>query len=62
MSPEILGFLNSVVYQDRLSMDFDHKEVTLSLGGKSVAGKMAIFDDTLMDPVSEYIGKLAIFE
>jgi hypothetical protein len=51
-----------VVYEDRLSMDFDHKEVSLTLGTKSTAGKMAVFDDTLSDPISEYIGKLAIYE
>ncbi len=43
-------------------MDFDHKEVSLTLGTKSTAGKMAVFDDTLSDPISEYIGKLAIYE
>jgi hypothetical protein len=62
INPEILGLIHSVVYEDRLSMDFDHKEVTLTLGMKSSAGKMAVFDDTLSDPVSEYIGKLAIYE
>jgi hypothetical protein len=60
--PDILGLIHSVVYEDRLSMDFDHKGVTLTLGTKSSAGKMAVFDDMLSDPVAEYIGKLAIYE
>jgi hypothetical protein len=62
LSPEILGLVHSVVYEDRLSMDFDHKEVSSTLGTKPTAGKMVVFDDTLLDPISEYIGKLAIYE
>ncbi len=66
LSPEILGLVHSVVYEDRpwdrLSMDFDHKEVSLTLGTKPTVGKMVVFDDTLIDPISEYIGKLAIYE
>jgi hypothetical protein len=62
VSTELLGIIRSVVYEDRLSMDFDHKEVTLTIGMKPQGGKITVYNDTLLDPITEYMGILAYYD
>ena len=62
VSKEILGITKSVKYEDRLGMDFDHKEVILTIGRSVQPGKITVFDDTLRDEVVNYVGPLAIYE
>ena len=38
MDKEILGLVKNVWYEERLGRDFDHKEVTVKLGGFSKKG------------------------
>jgi hypothetical protein len=52
VSPEILDWISSVKYEDRLGSDFDHKEVVLKLGGNSKGPKVTIYDSTLNDAVA----------
>ncbi len=43
-------------------MDFDHKEVSLTLGRKPQGGKISVYNDTLCDPITEYMGALAFYD
>ncbi len=36
-------------------MDFDHKEVSLTLGRKPQGGKICVYNDTLYDSITEYM-------
>ena len=62
MSQNLITVVNDVQYEDRLGMDFDHKEVILTIGKSKKPGKMCIFDSTLNDELSNAIGKLGFFE
>ena len=43
-------------------MDFDHKEVSLTLGRTPQGGKICVYNDTLCDPIAEYMGALAFYD
>jgi exonuclease III len=58
----LLEYVKSVRYEDRLSADFDHKEVLLTIGKTPRAGKVTIYDNTLSDSLSESIGIMALFD
>jgi exonuclease III len=58
----LLEYVKSVRYEDRLSADFDHKEVLLTIGKTPPVGKVTIYDNTLSDSLSESIGLLALFD
>ncbi len=56
----LMEYVKSVRYEDRLSADFDHKEVSLIIGKTPPAGKITIYDSTLSDSLAESIGILAL--
>ncbi len=58
----LMEYVKSVRYEDRLSADFDHKEVSLIIGKTPPAGKITIYDSTLSDSLAESIGILALFD
>jgi hypothetical protein len=58
----LLEYVKSVRYEDRLSADFDHKEVLLTIGKAPPVGRVTIYDSTLSDPLSESIGVLALYD
>jgi exonuclease III len=58
----IMEYVKSVRYEDRLSADFDHKEVLLIIGKVPPVGKVTIYDSTLSDSLSESIGMLALYD
>ena len=62
ISATLLGIIDTVKYADRLSADFDHKEVLMNIGRKPPVGRITIYDSTLNDKVSESIGIYAIYE
>ncbi len=62
ISLSILGTVQSVRYADRLSGDFDHKEVLLNICRKLPAGKIMVYDSTLKDEVASRIGVLGMYE
>jgi hypothetical protein len=43
-------------------MDFDHKEVSLTIGRKPQGGKICVYNDTLYDPITEFMGALAFYD
>jgi hypothetical protein len=51
-----------VRYEDRLSLDFDHKMVSLDIGKKSQPGKINIFKGTLSHELAEYIGHVHVLD
>ncbi len=57
-----MEYVKSVRYEDRLSADFDHKEVSLIIGKIPPVGKITIYDSTLSDSLAESIGILALFD
>jgi hypothetical protein len=63
VSPELLDLIGKVRYEDRLSADFDHKEVVLTMGraGKNV-NKIVIHNSTLADLLSDNVGLLAVYD
>jgi exonuclease III len=58
----LLEYVKNVRYEDRLSADFDHKEVLLTIGEAPPVGKITIYDSTLSDSLSESIGVLALYD
>ncbi len=62
VSPEVLGAVKDVVYEDRLGVDFDHKEVSLNIGGSKKVMDMKVFDSTLGNRYSVVMGKAALYE
>jgi len=61
VSNDILEITKSVCYEERLSFDFDHKEVSITLGKKSQMGRINIYEETLRDCMSNANGALAVF-
>jgi exonuclease III len=63
ISPDLLGLISKVKYKDRLSADFDHKEVVMTVGraGKNI-NKIVIYDSTLTDLLSDNAGMLAVYD
>jgi hypothetical protein len=62
VSPGIIDWVKRVRYEDRIGSDFDHKEVVMEFGGRSVAGKMVIKDSTLTDIMVEDLGWWVVYD
>jgi hypothetical protein len=62
ISAPLLGIIDTVKYADRLSVEFDHKEVLMNIGRKPPVGRITIYDSTLNNKVSESIGIYAIYD
>ena len=59
---ELITLEKNVVYEDRLGRDFDHKEVTLSLGHRQNVRKEQIFKDTVNDERAKFSGIVAFYD
>ena len=59
VSRELINLIRNVRYEDRLGRDFDHKEVTLILGGKNKTRKEQIFKDTIHEERAKHVGTIA---
>jgi len=62
ISTNLMNIINKVYYEERISSDFDHKEVVMYIGKKFPRGKISIFNSTLDDPSADNLGKLSIYE
>ena len=62
VSRDIVGLIRNVRYEDRLGRDFDHKEVTLILGGQNKTRKEHIFRDTINEERAKYVGAIAFYD
>ena len=62
MDKEILGWVKNVWYEERLGRDFDHKEVTVRLGGFSKKRNENIYKSTINDLRAKYVGKCALYD
>ena len=62
MDKTILGWVKNVWYEDRLGRDFDHKEVTLRLGGIVEKRNETIYKSTTSDIRAKYVGKCALYD
>ena len=58
----ILGWVKNVWYEDKLGRDFDHKEVTLRLGGIAEKRNETIYKGTTSDIRAKYVGKCALYD
>jgi exonuclease III len=61
ISPDLTNIVNNVQYEF-ISSDFDHKEVVLTMGEKSVKKKETIFNSTLKSNYAEILGKMGAYE
>jgi exonuclease III len=62
LSPDIIDWVGSVKYEDRLGSDFDHKEVMMQLGMVKRSGKITIRDDILEDSTVDDISCWTIYD
>ena len=62
VSRELIRLIRNVRYEDRLGRDFDHKEVTLTLGGQNKTSKEQIFKDTINKERAKYVGAIAFYD
>jgi exonuclease III len=62
ISPDVLGSVKSVTYEDRLGADFDHKEVRMGVGQRKNSSKVSIRDSTLDDVMTMDNGVVAVYE
>ena len=62
ISRNILSAIKNVRYEDRLGRDFDHREVTLIMGGHDKVRKEQIFKETVNDERAKYVGAIAFYE
>ena len=62
ISRELITQVKNVAYEDRLGRDFDHKEVTLSLGHRQKVRKEQIFKDTVNDERAKFSGIVAFYD
>ena len=57
-----MSAIKKVKYEDRLGRDFDHREVTLIMGGHDKVRKEQIFKSTVNDERAKYVGAIAFYE
>jgi len=62
ISPDIMAEINKVVYEDRISSDFDHREVVVHMGRKAAKGKLSIYKSTIDHKYATIVGTLGIYE
>ena len=62
MDKEILGWVKNVWYEERLGRDFDHKEVTVKLGGFLKKRNENIYKSMINDLRAKYVGKCAMYD
>ncbi len=62
ISPDVLGSVKSVTYEDRLGADLDHKEVRMGVGQRKNSSKVSIRDSTLDDVMTMDNGVVAVYE
>ena len=55
-------WVNNVWYEERLGRDFDHKEVTVKLGGFPKKRNENIYRSTVNDVRAKYVGKCAMYD
>ena len=58
----MIRLIRNVRYEDRLGRDFDHKEVTLTLGGPNKTRKEQIFRDAINAERAKYVGAIAFYD
>jgi hypothetical protein len=54
--------ISKVVYEDRISSEFDHKEVVLTMGKKPAKGKITIYNSTIDNKYAEPMGVIGIYD
>ena len=62
MDKSVLGWVKNVWYEDRLGRDFDHKEVTIRLGGVAKKRSENIYKNTTIDVRAKFVGKCAMYD
>ena len=59
---DLIGFVKRVRYEDRIGYDFDHKMVTLQLGGMSFKPIEKVYNSTLEHFLAEKLGTFEIYD
>jgi hypothetical protein len=62
ISPALMNEISKVVYEDRISSDFDHREAVLTMGKKPVKGKITIYNSTIDHRYAEPMGLIGIYD
>jgi hypothetical protein len=62
ISPSLLDSVHDVSYEDRLSSDFDHKEVVLKMGNKERGKRVTIYDSTINDAMADVKVMFIVYE
>ncbi len=62
ISPALMYEISKVVYEDRISSDFDHKEVVLTMGKKPAKGKITIYNSKIDNKYAEPMGLIGIYD
>jgi exonuclease III len=62
ISPTLLDSVRDVTYEDRLSSDFDHKEVVLKMGNREKGKRVSIYDSTINDVMADVKVRFSVYE